>query len=126
MKKKTKVTKLDYAFKEIPKGFVRMKMGLTFDEGKQEDIIENQILKMLVRDYYILYSKKIKFKGKKWIEFDFYCQPHHETMIAYRFGIYAQIMMGWSADKDKIVNAIHNVPDGFPACIRIKSPKEDL
>lgn len=115
---------MNYKFKEIPKGFVRMKMTLTFSNGKEEDIIENQILKMLVRDYYVLYSKKKKFK--KWVQFDFYCQPQHETMVAYRFGIYMQIMMGWSADKKHIINAIHTVPTGFQKCIRVKSPEDEI
>lgn len=128
MKNKTKKLKEDYEFEEIPDGFVRMKMSLTFNEGKEEDIIENQILRMLVRDYYVLYSKKRKFKDKQWIEFDFYSRPQDETMIAYRFGIYAEVMLFGNDPKakERIELAAHGVPDGFPKCIRVKSPKDSL
>lgn len=101
--------------KTIPAGFVKMKLRLMFKK-EQVDIIENQLLKMLVRDFYIFYTKKDGIQD--WVYFYFYCKPDDETSIAYNLGIYAQTMLDFREKKD-IKYAGHSVPTGFPGCIHI-------
>lgn len=106
--------------KEVPEGFIKMNLKLCFTKDKCA-IIEKQVLKMLVRDFYILYTKEKSFpKGKLWYDFEFYCQEGKQEQIAYNFGIYAQTLFKFQSDK-RIFNAIHSVPTGFPKCIRIKT-----
>lgn len=111
-------------FKELPSGFVEMNLQLTFNEGNQCDMLENQVLKMIVRDFYVLYSKKRKFKGKPWIQFNFYCRSGDQELIAYNIGIYLKTVMDWKGTKEDIINSYHSVPNGFPKCIQLKLPKE--
>lgn len=112
-------------FKELPTGFVKMNLSLMFKEGEQCDLLENEVLKMIVRDWYLLYSKKVEWEngGKKWWRYYFYCQPGKQEEIAYNMGIYSQEMLRFQSKKG-IINAIHSVPDGFPKCIQVKLPKE--
>lgn len=111
--------------KKLPRGFVKINLTLTFRDGKDCDILENQVLKMIVRDWYIFYTKKKEFNLKKndWIRFEFYCQPGKQEEISYNIGIYMQTMLKFH-DQKSIHNAIHRVPDDFPHCIRLQLPKE--
>lgn len=103
--------------KNIPDGFKKMDLILTF-ENKLVETIEMKIIHHLVRDYYIFYSKIPKFDGKTWTEFHFYCRPKDETSIAYRIGCYAQALVEFYTKKS-FENAIHTVPEKFPECVHI-------
>jgi hypothetical protein len=105
--------------KEIPSGFKKMDLILTF-KNEQVEMIEMKIIHHLVRDFYIFYSKIPKFDGKTWTEFHFYCRPKEETSIAYRTGCYMQSLMGFHP-KESFENAIHKVPNNFPECVHIEA-----
>ena len=105
--------------KEIPKGFSKMDLILTF-KNEEVEKIEMKIIHHLVRDYHIFYSKIPKFDGKTWTEFHFYCRPKEAASIAYRLGCYAQVIMDFHTKKD-FENPIHTVPSNFPECVRIEA-----
>jgi len=110
--------------KEIPDGFKKMDLVLTF---KKEliTIWENKILHMLVRDFYIFYTKVQKFDGKTFTELHFYCRPQDEVSIAYRIGCYAQTLFKFHKQHDFDYPG-HSVPKGFPDAIHIDIRESQL
>ncbi len=108
----------DHEFLNVPDGFIKMDWYLTFTP-KQIVVWEQDILRMLVRDYYIFYAKVDKFNTGEFIELHFFCRPKDQSGIIYRLGILHQAMFG-SESADKISNANHRVPDNFPGCIHIE------
>lgn len=112
------LTKIEL-MKEIPRGFVKMKLKLTLIPESADRII-NDVLKMMVRDYYIFYHRKKPFDDPdyKLDEIEFYCRPQDETQIAYQIGIYAQTV-NEHYTKEKIELASHRLPDDFPECISL-------
>lgn len=49
---------------KLPIGYIKMDLVLRFKKSITE-IIETQILKMIIRDYYIFYSKKKVFPKER-------------------------------------------------------------
>lgn len=112
---------------KIPTGFKKMELELTFTK-KQIPLWENVILKTIIRDYYIYYSKKQKFPESEkdndlfW-QLNFYCRPKDEIIITYHLGAYAQATFTWYSKKGLIKNS-HVLPRNFPECILLNLPEE--
>lgn len=106
--------------KEIPKGFKKMDLELTFTSDKIEHF-EQTVLYFLVRDYYIFYTKNKKFGKDEFVELHFYCMPQYEGSISYRMGVYAQAAFQFHKKSYFYgKHRIHTVPDDFPACLHIE------
>ena len=102
---------------KVPEGFIKMGIQLTFfQSSKVVEVFETKILKMLVRDFYIFYSKKV---NGDWVELSFYCRPKDEGEISYRMGCYAQTNLDHYT-KEQFVNPTHTVAPNFPQSIEIK------
>lgn len=112
-------------FKQLPSGFEKMDLVLHFKKSVIEQII-NQALKMITRDYYILYSEKNTFPDKKeknpCMTLSFYCKPSDMQQIAYRIGLYTQCLINIHSKED-IINSTHKVHDNFPTSILYKPNK---
>lgn len=109
-------------FKELPRGFEKMGLVLHFKKSVTEQI-KNQVLKMITRDFYILYSEKKLFADKKeknpCMTLSFYCKPSDREQIAYRIGLYTQCLINIHSKED-IIHSSHVVHDNFPTCILYK------
>ena len=111
--------------KEIPSGFKKMDLILTFDNN-QVKTVENTIIFFIVRDYYFFYTKLPKFDGKKWTEFHFYCRPADEVSIAYRFGCYAQACFRFYNGKQYFQkHGGHTVAKPFPKSYHIDAHEDE-
>lgn len=75
---------------------------------------------MLVRDFYIFYSKRNLFEDT--VSFNFFCRAKDAQQIAFRLGCYAQSLLGFYPKKT-FINPIHTVPDNFPNCIEVEYPE---
>lgn len=107
---------------EIPEGFIKMELVLTFEQ-KHIKVWEEKILYFLVRDFYIFYSKTNKFAPKyKFVELNFYCRPQDESSITYRIGCYSEAALR-HYKPDYFANPIHQVPNNFPDCILLMQEK---
>lgn len=101
-----------------------MQLQLTFSK-KELDVLEKRVLRMLIRDYYLYYSKLEKFKpGSGYWELSFYCRPDQEGSITYALGCYSQALIGWHK-KSELENSNHIVPRGFPNCLLLEPYKAD-
>lgn len=105
-------------FTSIPQGFVKMNLELTFNEDSVHTI-ENEVLRMMIRDYVVLYTKRMASDGR--IVFNFYCKMGQQEMIAYNLGIYAQVFLRLHI---KHQMSQHEVPEGFPECLMIQPAKQ--
>ena len=105
-------------FKNVPDRFKKMELTLTFTPDKIK-VWEDHILRLLVRDFYIFYSKIDKFGKGEFIELVLWCRPMDEISITYRLGCYAQAMFEFYGKKH-IVEADHTLPDNYPKCIYIE------
>lgn len=100
-------------YDDIPNGFKEMGLVLTFNK-KQVEIWEQQILRLIIRDYYLFYTKINKFKDDSdFIELRFFCRPKNESSITYHLGCYAQAMFGFYTKK-QIIECDHTIPRNYP------------
>lgn len=102
---------------------IKMNLVLTVN-NEQVESWEQKIIRLLTRDYYIFYSKKPKFDGKKWTELHFYSRPQDETSIAYLLGHYSQVVFDVYS-KEKLEVQTHQVYDDYPYCIQLKPFERD-
>ena len=101
----------------IPDGFDKMDIILSFDL-KRSKIIENKIIRMMLFEHYLLYSKVPMTHMKNMFQFHFYCQPNYKQRIAYRLGALCGVGLHLSYRRE-LNNQTHVVAEGYPECVRI-------
>ena len=67
---------------KLPDGYIKMDLTLMYND-RASDILEKEVLKMIIRDYYVFYSKKplayLTESGKggrkvRYFQFSLYCR----------------------------------------------------
>lgn len=102
--------------KQPPVGFIKMGLSLLLNE-KAVKVFEQHTLRMVLRDYYIFYTKEKKIAGL--IRVHLYCRDKDEACVAYNIGIYNQTMLDFQTKK-KIIYSGHSIPKDYLKQIHIK------
>jgi hypothetical protein len=114
---------------EIPSCYVKMDLVLNMLDDTQCKYLEKNVLALITRDFYVAYEKtlaytfKLKNKTEERYKYTFYSRPSDKEQIAYRLGLYMQVLCKFIT-KDDLLNQTHKLPDGFPDCIRIETNKK--
>jgi hypothetical protein len=93
---------------KIPTGFKKMDIEITMSQN-EFDVFKKHILRLLLRDYYVLYSVK---KYSSFYKVFFYCQPSVESSLTYRIGCYNQAMFQYYTQED-IIKSEHVVHENY-------------
>ena len=94
---------------ELPDDFKKMELEIMLFSDKQFNAFRKQILRLLLRDYYVFYSFK-KYKG--YYRLFFYCRPNDESALTYRIGVYNQTMFNYHKPSD-IIKSDHIVSKDY-------------
>lgn len=74
--------------KKIPKGF-KLSNHILVLTKTQVPVFEKKVLRFMVREFYVFYTKRPNFPEDPESEFlrlNFYCQPKHELSVIYAMG----------------------------------------
>jgi hypothetical protein len=105
----------DFSKSNLPKGFVKMDFYRCYPP-KELRVWENQIIRLIIRDYYLLYSKEIHFGNL--IKLNFYCRPQDQISIIFLMGNYSQLAFS-RYKKSTLKLQTHQVPENYPYCIQV-------
>lgn len=95
--------------KHLPEGFKKMGLSLLLNASALK-VFEQHTLRMILRDYYVFYTKEKKVAGLVGVHL--YSRPNDEACIAYHIGIYNQTMLNFQTKK-KIIYANHSISKDY-------------
>ncbi len=102
--------------KSIPRGLKKSEFELTLHNKAEKNIFEKHILKMLLRDFVVMYSIE---DYDSYFKVYFYCYPNAELQLIYTLGCYNQSMFGYYK-KSSITESSHALSKNYLEEYRLK------
>lgn len=107
---------------EIPAGFIKSEFYLNFLHWKNLELFEKHILRILIRDFELYYSKSKSTPTNMLtviFKINFYCRKKDELNIIYYLGIYYNGLFN-SQSKEEIINSNHCVEKDYLSKMLLK------